>query len=242
LPNLLIIGAMKCGTSALHRYLAVHPEIAMATPKELNFFVGPAELPVDPSAWSWHRGNWHRGIAWYRRQFADAPVRGEASPAYTSPSFPYAAARIGRLIPGARLVYMVRDPVARAVSQYLHHKADGTERRSLAEALLDPRSQYVARSRFYERLTPFLAHFAPQRILICAHEDLVRDRRAQLRRIHRFVGVDDTFSSRAYDASVDLRSAPRIPRDLHARLVAHLADDALRLREFAGCDFQGWSL
>lgn len=152
LPNLIVIGAMKCGTTALHRYLDLHPEVAMSEPKELNFFFGPERLDErdEPAARS--AGNWHRGVGWYAMQFRPAPVRGEASPGYTSPSFPEAAERMARVVPEARLVYAVRDPVARAVSQYLHHRADGTERRPIEEALLDPASQYLARSLYHERL------------------------------------------------------------------------------------------
>jgi Sulfotransferase family len=126
LPSFLIIGAMKCGTSALHRYLSVHPEVAISEPKELKFFVGPASIPSYAGSWSWQRGNWHRGTAWHKRHFAaHARARGEAPPAYTSPSFPEAAGRIARVVPDARLLYLVRDPMARAVSQYWHPMPTG---------------------------------------------------------------------------------------------------------------------
>ena len=128
----------------------------MSRPKELNFFIGADTPPALPTDWS--SGNWHRGPAWYAAQFdASVPVRGEASPGYTSPSHPQVAMRMARLIPSARLVYAVRDPVRRAVSQYWHHRREGSEIRPLEEALLDPRSQYVARGRYFERLEPSLA-------------------------------------------------------------------------------------
>ena len=57
-----------------------------------------------------------------------------------------------RLLPGARLVYLVRDPIVRALSHYHHHRAEGSERRDLAAALCDPASQYVARVRYHERV------------------------------------------------------------------------------------------
>ena len=104
-------------------------------------------------------------------QFRSAPVRGEASPGYTSPSFPSAAERMARVVPGARLVYAVRDPIERAVSQYFHHWAEGTERRPIEEALLDPASQYLERSRYHARLEPYLSRFPRKRIFICAQED-----------------------------------------------------------------------
>lgn len=154
MPDVVVIGAMKCATSAVHAYLDAHPDIAMAAAKELNFFNG-AEEPSGPAEDAWIEGQWHRGIAWYAAQFdPTAPKRGESSPAYTSPSFPEVPARMASIVPEARLVYLVRDPVDRAVSQYLHHHRDGTERRPLDEAVLDPASQYLARSRYCERLDP----------------------------------------------------------------------------------------
>ena len=72
LPNLVVIGAQKCGTSSLEHYLDLHPEIAMAKQKkhELNFF-------------SWE-SVWRRGVDWYGQQFADAPVRGEKTNWYAA--------------------------------------------------------------------------------------------------------------------------------------------------------------
>src|ERR671915_243608 len=71
LPNLVIIGAQKCGTSVLHYYLGLHPEVSMSKPKELNFFI--------------EERNWPRGVEWYRGHFdPEARVRGEASPNYSA--------------------------------------------------------------------------------------------------------------------------------------------------------------
>ena len=252
LPNLVVIGAMKCGTTSLHHYLDLHPGIAMSRPKELNFFIGPdgehpdgahpdGARPVD-----WWRGTWHRGPAWYAAHFdAGAPVRGEVSPGYTSPSHPYVAERMSALIPGARLVYAVRDPIRRAVSQYRHHRRDGTERRELEEALLDPGSQYVARGRYFDRLTPYLATGAfDGRIEIVAQEQLHGAGRATMRRLFAHVGVDEGFWSPDMDerrnASPD--EAPLLPPRLRDRLTEAFRDDADRLREYAGEEFPDWSV
>ncbi len=95
LPNLVVIEAMKCGTSAVHRHLDGHPQIAMCGPKELNFFVGPEDAQA---------GNWYRGLDWYAGHFdASAPVRGESSPGYTSPAHPGVAGRMASVLPAARL-------------------------------------------------------------------------------------------------------------------------------------------
>jgi hypothetical protein len=245
LPNLIVIGAMKCGTTALHRYLGMHPDVAMSEPKELNFFCGP-ERPVDSGdeRSAWLAGNWHRGVGWYAAQFRPAPVRGEASPGYTSPSFPEAAERMLCVVPGARLVYAVRDPIERAVSQYLHHRVDGTERRSIGEALLDPGSQYLDRSRYHERLEPYLARFPTERIFICAQEDLATRPRETLRELYRFAGVDDSFRPPADDRRpyTSRGAQATLGERLRRRLAAELSEDADRLRELAGRGFPGWRL
>jgi Sulfotransferase domain len=186
LPNLIVIGAMKCGTTALHRILDTHPDIAMAPEKELNFFFGPATQPP-----TWHAGNWHRGTDWYAGRFdARARVRGEASPGYTSPHHPEVAARMATVVPEARLVYLVRDPLARAVSQYHHHVRDGTEHRPIVAALRDPASQYLSRSCYHARLEPFLAHYHPDRITAVAQEALRADPRRALGPLLRQLDVD----------------------------------------------------
>jgi hypothetical protein len=244
LPNLVVIGAMKCGTTSLHHYLDLHPEICMSRPKELNFFLGPEAAPdgeVD-----WRRGTWACGVDWYAAHFdASAPVRGEVSPGYTSPAHPYVAARMAAVVPGARLVYAVRDPIRRAVSQYRHHRRDGTEPRDLEEALLDPASQYVTRGRYFERLQPFLATGAfGGRIDVVAQERLDACGRKTLQRLFASVGVDDGFwapdmEDRRNESRDD---EPQLSARLRSRLTEAFADDADRLREFAGEDFPDWSV
>ena len=109
LPNLIVIGAAKCGTTSLHEYLDLHPEVAMSREKELDFFV--------------EEKHWGRGVEWYAAQFEDAPVRGESSPSYTAyPRYRGVPERIRRVVPDAKLVYLVRDPVERIVSHFVHRQ------------------------------------------------------------------------------------------------------------------------
>jgi hypothetical protein len=240
LPNLVVIGAMKCGTSALHRYLGCHPDIMMSEPKELNFFFGPDNADSE----TWTRGNWHRGVAWYVAHFdGRVRVRGESSPGYTSPSHPEVAQRMAALVPAARLVYLVRDPVKRAVSQYCHHRAEGTETRPLGQALLDPSSQYISRSRYYDRLAPFL-RFGRWAIDVVCQEELLAERRSTLRALFEFLGVDGEYWASAFNECRYTANAEpaRLDRWLHDQLAEALRDDADRLREFVGRDFLRWSL
>jgi len=105
LPNLLVIGAAKCGTTALHRYLGLHPDIFMSKSKELGFFCSSE--------------NWDERLRWYESQFGAARVRGESSPSYTNcPRNKGVPERMASLVPDARLIYLVRDPVDRVISQY----------------------------------------------------------------------------------------------------------------------------
>lgn len=188
LPNLIVIGGLKCGTTSLHHYLNLHPEIAMSRPKELNFFV--TEL------------NWELGPEWYASHFdRSAAVRGETSPHYTNlPRFKGVAARMRELLgPEARIVYMVREPIARMLSHYFHNVGGGYESRPLEVALGDRDSAYVQRSLYAMQLEPYLREFERERILIVANEDLAGQREATVRRVYEFCGVDASFVSEQFE-------------------------------------------
>ena len=188
LPNLIVIGGLKCGTTSLHHYLNLHPQIAMSRPKELNFFV--AEL------------NWELGEDWYRSHFAaQAPVRGESSPHYTNrPRFEGVGERMrATLGPGARLVYMVRHPIDRLLSHYLHNVGGGYEHRDLAAAVANPQSAYVQRGLYAFQLEPYLEAFETDRVLVVSREELARERDATVRRVFAHAGVEPSFTSPEFD-------------------------------------------
>ena len=159
----------------------------MSRPKELNYFV--AEL------------NWELGAEWYASHFdRSAVVRGESSPHYTNlPRFAGVAERMAELVGDARLIYMVRDPIDRILSHYLHNVGGGYESRSLEQALADPDSAYVARSRYAMQLEPYLEAFERERILIVANEDLAGNRAQTVRQVFGFCGVDPGFTSEQFD-------------------------------------------
>jgi hypothetical protein len=187
LPNLIVIGGLKCGTTSLHHYLNLHPQVAMSRPKELNFFV--AEL------------NWELGPEWYASHFdREAPVRGETSPHYTNlPRFAGVAERMHEVLGAqARIVYMVRDPLQRMLSHYLHNVGGGYETRPIADALSDPNSAYIARSRYAMQLEPYLRAFDRSRVLVVANEDLATKREVTMRHVFEFCGVDDDFTSEQF--------------------------------------------
>jgi Sulfotransferase domain len=189
LPNLIIIGAMKCGTSSMHNYLDAHPEISMSRQKELNFF-------------SFDR-HWQRGEDWYGRHFSStAAIRGESSPSYSKfPKVPHVPGRMKTLIPSARFIYLVRDPVARIVSHYMHLRDGGREKRSLNEALSQfDGNQYIDCSRYHMQLEQYLAHFSQSQILVVSAEEMKEDRHETLRYVFRFLKVDESFRSPRHDA------------------------------------------
>jgi hypothetical protein len=215
LPNLLVIGAMKCGTSSLHRYLGLHPEIEMSHPKELNFFIDETENHYIA------RPNWERGVDWYSDRFQSrARIRGEASPAYTDhPHVRGVPARAATVVPDARLIYLVRDPIDRIVSHYLQRVGARREARPLdvlLREILDLRAPghgYISRSRYGAQLEQWLAHYPRDRVLVIATEDLLADRVATMSRVFRFLGIDDSFVDERFTTEHRLRAADkRIPR------------------------------
>ncbi len=181
LPNLIIIGAQKCGTSGLHYYLGLHPEVSMSTPKELNYFIAER--------------NWGRGPEWYGRHFDPAArVRGESSPNYTAfPQHMGVPERMASVVPEAKLIYIVRDPLDRIAAHYVHNFAKRREKGDLRATLLHPNTSYVARSRYFSQLQRFLEHYDREHILVIENSDLREDRAETLRKVFAFAGVDPGF-------------------------------------------------
>src|SRR3954451_20008821 len=174
LPNLIIIGGLKCGTTSIHHYLGLHPEINMSKPKELNFFVD--EL------------NWDLGLDWYRGRFDERyPVRGESSPHYTNlPYFEGVPERIHKHIPDAKLIYMVRDPISRILSHWCHAVGAGYETRPMEDALARSDQTYVTRSRYWLQLQSFLQRFDRSQIDVITQEELQSDRQGTMRKAFGF--------------------------------------------------------
>ncbi len=177
LPTFLVIGAMKSGTTSLHAYLAAHPQVFMTEMKEPHFF-------------DWE---WERGVDWYRSLFDNAGsalARGEASATYTYDSnTALIVERMRGLIPDARFVYLLRDPVERIRSHYAYRVLYADERRPIALALRED-DQYLVASRYADHLEAFLECFPRDRFLLLASEELRHDRAATMRRAFKFIGVD----------------------------------------------------
>lgn len=184
LPTFFIIGAAKAGTTSLHAYLAEHPEIAMTTIKEPAVF---------------ERDDWRECLSAYDKLFdRPAQVRGEASTAYSAyPWAPDVPDRVRDVVPDAKLVYLVRDPVDRAVSHFIQNRYDGHQPRSWDDIIRDvddPLNAVVACSRYATQVRRWIEPFGEQPILVVDHRDLLVDRATTLREVLRFLDVDPAYA------------------------------------------------
>jgi hypothetical protein len=198
LPNFIIIGAGRCGTSSLHNYLDGHPDIAMSNPKELDLFT---------------QDDWRHQLPWYESHFTEpAAVRGESSPTYTwHPLRAEVPERIAETLPDVRFVYLVGDPIRRIASQWVLMRSFD-ERASLDEAVSDPErpdNEFVAPSRYATQLERYLEVFPADRIRVVDQDDLRARRAETLRGIFAFLGVDPDVPldgvEREYNAGADKR-------------------------------------
>jgi hypothetical protein len=245
LPGFLVIGAQKAGTTALYAYLRWHPGITGPSWKEVSFF---------------DRHWWH-GEGWYRGQF---PLRardrlvGEASPSYLF--HPLAPERVRALVPGVKLVALLRDPVARAYSHYQHEVALGREPLSFEDALAaeddrlrgeverlvaDPRAfsrawwdhTYAARGRYAEQLERWLAVFDREQLLVVRTEDLGERPAETYAEILAFLGAAP-HELDGYPRVFERDYAPMRP-ETRAALAASFAEPNRRLEALLGREL-GW--
>jgi hypothetical protein len=201
LPNFIVIGAAKAGTTALYHYLDEHPQVFMSPVKETNYFAYALDAEGKPVCGGPDVARFRvKTLPDYERLFAgagDAVAVGEASPLYLE--CPPAAHRIKQLLPHARIICSIRQPVDRAYSDYqMHLRHEG---RSLdSERDLDaaaewarPDSHWMQIGRYYDQLAPYFELFPRDRILVCLFDDLKRSPRTVMEEVYRFLGVDPTF-------------------------------------------------
>jgi hypothetical protein len=235
LPDFLLIGAQKAGTTSMYSYLAAHPGVRPAARKEVHFF----------------DVNYARGENWYRAMFptqralggAAGPGRsitGEASPYYLF--HPLAAERAARLVPDARLIVLLRDPVERAWSHYLHEVAAGRETLSIEDALDAESSRlagaedairsgqpaaavarhrnfsYVARGRYAEQIRRWRRHYPVEAFVVVDAADLFADPGRAWRQVVDFLDLDPAVQPR-FDAHNRGSGAP-LDRGVRDRLAA----------------------
>ena len=198
MPTFLIVGAAKCGTSSLHSYLDLHPEISMSTPKEPRYFCRHVEgmgLPIVSDK------------AVYLSLFRPGTRhRGESSPAYASAGvYPGVPATIAREIKAPSIIFLVRDPVERLVAsvQQMGTAREPERRRQYANAvaaetdtigilagnLEDPRNWHVDGGRYMTQINLFLEYFPKDSILVVDSEDLRFRREETVNRVFSFLDL-----------------------------------------------------
>jgi len=197
LPHFLVLGTQKGGTTSLHRLLGQHPQVFLPPGKELHYFTLHDQEPLD----------------WYAEHFQGArpgEQRGDVTPYYLF--HPRAPQRIRTVLPGARLIVLLRDPVERTLSHYYHARRHGFETLELPAALAaeatrlegadrrlrEPGSRdfshqkhsYLSRSRYELQLNRYEACFPPEQLLVLRSEDLFENTEAVWQGIQSFLQLD----------------------------------------------------
>lgn len=184
LPDFIIVGAMRGGTTTLSALLRSHPDCLVAR-QELHFF--------DRTA------NWRQGLDWYSRKFgqwAGQSVVGEKTPAYSyrPAHVPPVPERILDALPDVRIIWSLRDPVDRTYSQFRHAVMSGEEtlpfERALEERQRPNWRAYRDRSVYIDQLERFLRCFPRERMHVVKFEQMVADPQSVLAGVHRFLGLE----------------------------------------------------
>jgi hypothetical protein len=200
LPSFLIIGGQRCGTTSLYRYLSEHPDVHPGLVKEIQFFTL----------------NYGKGVDWYRSQFPPESVGGhsfDASPYYLF--HPAAPERASGLLPDARLIALLRNPVDRAFSHYQHNVGNGLEDLGFEEALEaeesrlagDPgysgaahrRYSYVARGMYEPQLARWLDRYDRSALKVLVSEEFFADPAGSFAGVLRFLRLRE-FDLPSYQA------------------------------------------
>ena len=190
LPDFLIIGGAKSGTTTLYQYLCRHPQVYMSTPKEPDFFAVDAQYA--------------KGMDWYSSLFSEAradQICGEASTTYSRwQQHPQAAERIAQALPDVKLIYIMRHPVDRAYSFYVHkykegfrHKAESTVLDTF-EKTIKQQSEFLDSSYYMEQIDKFLPFFPRESFLFLLMEDLIYRPAETLKTILNFINVDSDIN------------------------------------------------
>ena len=260
MPDFIIIGTMRGGTTSLYSYLTEHPNIGPAYMKEVHFF----------------DVYFSKGLHWYRAQFPSSVqkyytervqkqnfITGEASPYYLF--HPHAPKRIAQTLPQVKLIVLLRNPVTRAYSHYYHEVAGGHEKiatfeeaiaceeeRIAKEAeLLAKNEQYIsynhrhfsylARGIYVDQLKVWMNLFPKEQFLILKSEDFYADPAAGLKQALDFVNVPDLSLKAQKEEYEQLNTTtpPRMNPATRKRLREYFEPHNSRLYKYLGVDF-GW--
>nr|VFJ44321.1 MAG: Sulfotransferase domain-containing protein [Candidatus Kentron sp. FW] len=191
----IIIGAMKCGTTSLFHSLSKHPRIAASRTKDTKFFIDGK-----------NGGNWERGPDWYADMFPrTGGIRLEASTHYAKyPDFPGVPRRIRQTLPEVKLIYLVRDPLRRAISHFFHNILVDGETLDIEQAFSSEATKYLHYSDYGMQLSQYRDHFSPEEIAVLNITE--PDHRAEsLAILARFLEIQDPGTSLVLERKNALR-------------------------------------
>ena len=175
-PNFIIIGAMKCATSTLHDQLAMQPGIFMTTLKEPNFFSNDEQ--------------YSKGLEWYISNFKnakDTDICGESSTHYTKlPTYPNTVQRIYQELPNVKLIYVMRHPIDRLISQYIHEWTFNLVPNNINKAI-DTYIELVEYSLYSKQIKPYIETFGKKQILPIFFERVITNKQEELEKICHFI-------------------------------------------------------
>ncbi len=203
LPNYLIIGAQKSGTSSLFTYLSMHPQVKNSIKKEIHYFDRNFDKPI----------NWYKQYFPLKFLINETIKVGEATPNYLY--HPYVPERIKKVLPNIKMIVLLRNPVERVISQYFQAIRKNNEKRPLMQALMEEEQEeklileklakdqfyypaeahvlYMSRSRYAEQLKRYFKHFDKNQIFIASSKDLLIKPNETLAKIYAFLGIDTQF-------------------------------------------------
>ncbi len=194
--DFMIVGAQKCGTSTLSEILRIHPALVRCDQKEPNFFSGCED--------------WRAGLQQYEQMFRRraGALYFEASPTYTF--YPHRKLDLWDDLhsynPALKIIYLVRDPIERVTSAYMHSYERGYTELSFERALVrEP--IFLDVTRYATQIAPFIERFGPDRVRIVLFEDLVRDANVLARELAIFLGIDPGGSATSAASTRTNRSA-----------------------------------
>ena len=190
-PTFLIVGSAKAGTTSVYHYLEQHPQVYMSPVKEPQYFSltgqgrpkGAAMIGVTPTQEKYLE--LFKGVS-------DQKAVGEASTAYLLS--PTAAKRIAEAIPDVKIIIILRNPADRAFSGYLMQLRNATDNGRVEEAF-DSDKKYVRHSFYYENISRYIEYFPREQIGFFLFEELRKNPDQVMRRVYRFLGVDDNFQA-----------------------------------------------
>ncbi len=245
LPNFLVIGVEKGGTTSLFRYLVKHPNVLPAAKKEIHYF--SHVYNVGYHTWGWYRGHFPLKITRAMHPHQPATV-GEASANYIS--HPHAPQRVAAMLPGVKIIALLRNPIDRAYSQYQHKVRQGLEDLSFEEAIRkepgrmagewdrmmnDPSyysaayhyHAYVQRGQYAEQLERWFAQLPREQFLVLRSEDLFERPREIYADVLDFLGLPawDPVDFKPYLKA----TYTEMPADLRDELGAHFQPHNQRL-------------